>query len=147
MDYSYNGINRTFYPNGENGNDNLQGEFGINVDDAKILFHGRLQFTPQNPLQQSSYTFNNWRFLYVNKEIALDSNDVYAKQIKQGYANEGINITSEKTIEYTYTENGFQAHLYLEKVSDVYTVIEDKTIYMTDIDVVNDPYDRYRCSK
>lgn len=140
VDYSYNGINRTFYPNGENGNDNLQGEFGINVDDAKILFHGRLQLTPQNPLQQSSYTFNNWRFLYVNKEIALDSNDVYAKQIKQGYANEGINITSEKTIEYTYTENGFQAHLYLEKVSDVYTVIEDKTIYMTDIDVVNDPH-------
>lgn len=140
VDYSYNGINRTFYPNGENGNDNLQGEFGINVDDAKILFHGRLQFTPQNPLQQSSYTFNNWRFLYISKEIALDSNDVYAKQIKQGYANEGINITSEKTIEYTYTENGFQAHLYLEKVSDVYTVIEDKTIYMTDIDVVNDPH-------
>ncbi len=140
VDYSYNGINRTFYPNGENGNDNLQGEFGINVDDAKILFHGRLQLTPQNPLQQSSYTFNNWRFLYVNKEIALDSNDIYAKQIKQGYANEGINITSEKTIEYTYTENGFQAHLYLEKVSDVYTVIEDKTIYMTDIDIVNDPH-------
>lgn len=140
VDYSYNGINRTFYPNGENGNDNLQGEFGINVDDAKILFHGRLQFTPQNPLEKSSYTFNNWRFLYVNKEIALDSNDVYAKQIKQGYVNEGINITSEKTIEYTYTENGFQAHLYLEKVSDVYTVIEDKTIYMTDIDVVNDPH-------
>lgn len=140
VDYSYNGINRTFYPNGENGNDNLQGEFGINVDDAKILLHGRLQFTPQNPLQQSSYTFNNWRFLYISKEIALDSNDVYAKQIKQGYANEGIKITSEKTIEYTYTENGFQAHLYLEKVSDVYTVIEDKTIYMTDIDVVNDPH-------
>ena len=140
VDYSYNGINRTFYPNGENGNDNLQGEFGINVDDAKILFHGRLQLTPENPLEKSSYTFNNWRFLYVNKEIALDSNDVYAKQIKQGYANEGINITSEKTIEYTYTENGFQAHLYLEKVSDVYTVIEDKTIYMTDIDVVNDPH-------
>ena len=140
VDYSYNGINRTFYPNGENGNDNLQGEFGINVDDAKILLHGRLQLTPQNPLEKSSYTFNNWRFLYVNKEIALDSNDVYAKQIKQGYANEGINITSEKTIEYTYTENGFQAHLYLEKVSDVYTVIEDKTIYMTDIDVVNDPH-------
>ena len=138
--YSYNGVERTFLSNEEGGNDNLQGEFGINVDDAKILFHGRLQLTPQNPLQQSSYTFNNWRFLYVSKEIALDSNDVYAKQIKQGYANEGINITSEKTIEYTYTENGFQAHLYLEKVSDVYTVIEDKTIYMTDIDVVNDPH-------
>lgn len=138
--YSYNGVERTFLPNEEGGNDNLQGEFGINVDDAKILFHGRLQLTPQNPLQQSSYTFNNWRFLYISKEIALDSNDVYAKQIKQGYANEGINITSEKTIEYTYTENGFQAHLYLEKVSDVYTVIEDKTIYMTDIDVVNDPH-------
>lgn len=138
--YSYNGVERTFLPNEEGGNDNLQGEFGINVDDAKILFHGRLQFTPQNPLEKSSFTFNNWRFLYVNKEIALDSNDVYAKQIKQGYANEGINITSEKTIEYTYTENGFQAHLYLEKVSDVYTVIEDKTIYMTDIDVVNDPH-------
>ena len=139
--YSYNGVERTFLPNEEGGNDNLQGEFGINVDDAKILFHGRLQLTPQNPLEKSSYTFNNWRFLYVNKEIALDSNDVYAKQIKQGYANEGINITSEKTIEYTYTENGFQAHLYLEKVSDVYTtVIEDKTIYMTDIDVVNDPH-------
>lgn len=138
--YSYNGVERTFLSNEEGGNDNLQGEFGINVDDAKILFHGRLQLTPQNPLQQSSYTFNNWRFLYVNKEIALDSNDVYAKQIKQSYANEGINITSEKTIEYTYTENGFQAHLYLEKVSDVYTVIEDKTIYMTDIDIVNDPH-------
>lgn len=138
--YSYNGVERTFLSNEEGGNDNLQGEFGINVDDAKILFHGRLQLTPQNPLEKSSYTFNNWRFLYVNKEIALDSNDVYAKQIKQGYANEGINITSEKTIEYTYTENGFQAHLYLEKVSDVYTVIEDKTIYMTDIDVVNDPH-------
>ena len=138
--YSYNGVERTFLSNEEGGNDNLQGEFGINVDDAKILLHGRLQFTPQNPLEKSSYTFNNWRFLYVNKEIALDSNDVYAKQIKQGYANEGINITSEKTIEYTYTENGFQAHLYLEKVSDVYTVIEDKTIYMTDIDVVNDPH-------
>ena len=138
--YSYNGVERTFLSNEEGGNDNLQGEFGINVDDAKILLHGRLQFTPQNPLEKSSYTFNNWRFLYVNKEIALDSNDVYAKQIKQSYANEGINITSEKTIEYTYTENGFQAHLYLEKVSDVYTVIEDKTIYMTDIDVVNDPH-------
>lgn len=138
--YSYNGVERTFLPNEEGGNDNLQAEFGINVDDAKILFHGRLQFTPQNPLEKSSYTFNNWRFLYVNKEIALDSNDVYAKQIKQGYANEGINITSEKTIEYTYTENGFQAHLYLEKVSDVYTVIEDKTVYMTDIDIVNDPH-------
>lgn len=138
--YSYNGVERTFLSNEEGGNDNLQGEFGINVDDAKILFHGRLQLTPQNPLEKSSYTFNNWRFLYVNKEIALDSNDVYAKQIKQGYVNEGINITSEKTIEYTYTENGFQAHLYLEKVSDVYTVIEDKTIYMTDIDVVNDPH-------
>ena len=138
--YSYNGVERTFLSNEEGGNDNLQGEFGINVDDAKILFHGRLQLTPQNPLQQSSYTFNNWRFLYISKEIALDSNDVYAKQIKQGYANEGINITSEKTIEYTYTENGFQAHLYLEKVSDVYTVIEDKTVYMTDIDVVNDPH-------
>lgn len=138
--YSYNGVERTFLSNEEGGNDNLQGEFGINVDDAKILFHGRLQLTPQNPLEKSSYTFNNWRFLYVNKEIALDSNDVYAKQIKHGYANEGINITSEKTIEYTYTENGFQAHLYLEKVSDVYTVIEDKTIYMTDIDVVNDPH-------
>lgn len=138
--YSYNGVERTFLSNEEGGNDNLQGEFGINVDDAKILFHGRLQLTPQNPLQQSSYTFNNWRFLYISKEIALDSNDVYAKQIKQGYANEGINITSEKTIEYTYTENGFQAHLYLEKVSDVYTVIEDKTIYMTDIDIVNDPH-------
>ena len=138
--YSYNGVERTFLSNEEGGNDNLQGEFGINVDDAKILFHGRLQLTPQNPLEKSSYTFNNWRFLYVNKEIALDSNDVYAKQIKQSYANEGINITSEKTIEYTYTENGFQAHLYLEKVSDVYTVIEDKTIYMTDIDVVNDPH-------
>lgn len=138
--YSYNGVERTFLSNEEGGNDNLQGEFGINVDDAKILFHGRLQFTPQNPLEKSSYTFNNWRFLYISKEIALDSNDVYAKQIKQGYANEGINITSEKTIEYTYAENGFQAHLYLEKVSDVYTVIEDKTIYMTDIDVVNDPH-------
>ena len=138
--YSYNGVERTFLSNEEGGNDNLQGEFGINVDDAKILFHGRLQFTPENPLEKSSYTFNNWRFLYVHKEIALNGSDVYAKQIKQGYANEGINITSEKTIEYTYTENGFQAHLYLEKVSDVYTVIEDKTIYMTDIDVVNDPH-------
>lgn len=140
VDYSYNGIKRTFYPNGENGNDNLQGEFGINIEDKKILFHGRLQFTPQNPLEKSSYTFNNWRFLYVHKEIALNGSDKYAKQIKQGYAGEGINITSEKTIEYVYTENGFQAHLYLEKVSDVYTVIEDKTIYMTDIDVVNDPH-------
>ena len=138
--YSYNGVERTFLSNEEGGNDNLQGEFGINIEDTKILLHGRLQFTPENPLEKSSYTFNNWRFLYVNKEIALDSNDVYAKQIKQGYANEGINITSEKTIEYVYTENGFQAHLYLEKVSDVYTVIEDKTIYMTDIDVVNDPH-------
>lgn len=138
--YSYNGVERTFLSNEEGGNDNLQGEFGINIEDTKILFHGRLQFTPQNPLEKSSYTFNNWRFLYVHKEIALNGSDKYAKQIKQGYANEGINITSEKTIEYVYTENGFQAHLYLEKVSDVYTVIEDKTIYMTDIDVVNDPH-------
>ena len=137
--YSYNGVERTFLSNEEGGNDNLQGEFGINVDDAKIILHGRLQFTPENPLEKSSYTFNNWRFLYISKEIALNGSDKYAKQIKQGYANEGINITSEKTIEYVYTENGFQAHLYLEKVSDVYTVIEDKTIYMTDIDVVNDP--------
>lgn len=140
VDYSYNGVSRTFYPNGENGNDNLQGEFGINVDDAKILFHGRLQLKPHNPLDKASYTFNNWRFIYVNKEIALDSNDIYAKQIKQGYINEGLNITGEKTIEYVYTENGFKAHLYLEKASDVYTAIEDKTIYMTDIDVVNDPH-------
>lgn len=138
--YSYNGMVKTLLPNQENGNDKMQGEFGINVDNAKILLHGRIQFTPNNPLDKASYTFNNWRFIYVNKEIALDNNDIYAKQIKQGYINEGINITGEKTIEYVYTDNGFKAHLYLEKASDVYTAIEDKTIYMTDIDVVNDPH-------
>lgn len=138
--YSYNGQERTFLPDEDGGKDNLQAEFGVNVDDAKILFHGRLQLKPHNPLVKESYTFNNWRFIYVNKEIALDSSDKYANQTKQGYINQGLNITGEKTIEYVYTDNGFKAHLYLEKASDVYTAIEDKTIYMTDIDVVNDPH-------
>ena len=33
-------------------------------------------------------------------EITLDNNDVYAKQTKEGYKRENINITGEKTIEY-----------------------------------------------
>lgn len=139
VDYSYNGVNRTFYPTDSTHNDNLQGEFALNVENNKLLFNGRLQLRPNNTLDKTSYTFNNWRFLYVNKEIALDSNDSYAKQTKTGYTNLGFNITSEKTMNYLYTDNGFQARIYLEKISDVYEAVEDKTIYVTPIDLKYDP--------
>lgn len=139
VDYSYNGVNRTFYPTDSTHNDNLQGEFALNVENNKILFNGRLQLRPNNTLDKTTYTFNNWRFLYVNKEIALDSNDSYAKQTKTGYTNLGFNITSEKTMNYLYTDNGFQARIYLEKISDVYEAVEDKTIYVTPIDLKYDP--------
>lgn len=141
VEYTYNGIKRTFYPAADAVvKDNLQGEFGINVNNSAIVLKGRLQFTPENPLQKTSYTFNNWRFLFINKEITLDNNDVYAKQTKEGYKRENINITGEKTIEYLYTNNGLQARIFLEKVTDTILDVPDKTIFVTPLNMVSDPH-------
>lgn len=138
--YSYNNITKELIPNENNEtSDKMLGEFGINIEENNVIFKGRMQYTPKDAFAKESYTFNNWRFIYVEKNIPLDSNDKFAAQTKDGYKNAGLNIVNEKTIEYTYYDNGFTALFTLEKVNDAYTDIPDKTIYMTPLDINKDP--------
>ncbi len=138
--YSYNGIQKEMVLNQDDTTkDKMAGEFGIDINDNNISFKGRIQHTPHNPFVKESYTFNNWRFLYIEKNINLDKNDKFANQIKSIYENNGIQIKDSKHIEYTYNDNGFSAHIYLEKVSDVYSDIPDKTVYVTPLDIKKDP--------
>ncbi|HIZ88454.1 MAG TPA: Ig-like domain-containing protein, partial [Candidatus Mucispirillum faecigallinarum] len=119
-------------------NDKLQGEFAIDLLTDKYTIKGRLQFTPKNPL--TSYTFNNWRYLYESKEIMLDTADKYSSQTKEVLASQDINITSGTTIEYTYTQDSLKAVIYLTKVNDNTKDILDRTMYVTPVNMASDPH-------
>lgn len=134
VDYTFNGKTETFTPE----NDNLKGEFAINLLEDKYNIKGRLQLTPQNPL--TSYTFNNWRYIYENKEIMLDIEDKFATQTKEMLSVQNIKITSENTIEYTYTQDSFKAVVYLTKVNDEVKEILDRTMYLTPVNMEKDPH-------
>ena len=134
VEYTLGNKTETFTPE----NDNLKGEFAINLLEDKYNIKGRLQLTPQNPL--TSYTFNNWRYIYENKEIMLDSADKYSSQTKEVLASQNINITSENKIEYTYTSDSFKAVIYLTKVNDNTKDILDRTMYVTPVDMNKDPH-------
>lgn len=135
VDYTFGETVKTFTKEA----DKLQGEFAINVDNSTIGLTGRLQFTPAEPLK--SYMFNNWRYLYINKSIVLDEADKYAKQTKDSLLSENVKVTGGKTIEYTYTTtDGLKAVIYLTKVTDLTKTIEDRTIFLTPVDMVNDPH-------
>lgn len=134
VEYTLGNKTETFTPE----NDNLQGEFAINLLEDKYNIKGRLQLTPQNPL--TSYTFNNWRYIYENREIMLDSADKYSSQTKEVLASQNINITSENKIEYTYTSDSFKAVIYLTKVNDNTKDILDRTMYVTPVDMNKDPH-------
>ena len=134
VEYTLGNKTETFTPE----NDNLKGEFAINLLEDKYNIKGRLQLTPQNPL--TSYTFNNWRYIYENKEIMLDSADKYSSQTKEVLASQNINITSENKIEYTYTSDSFKAVIYLTKVNDNTKDILDRTMYVTPVDMAKDPH-------
>lgn len=118
--------------------DNLQGEFAINLLEDKYTVQGRLQYTPANPLV--SYAFNNWRYIYENKEIMLDTADKYSTQTKDILTTQNIKVTSPNTIEYTYTQDSFKAVIYLKKVNDEVKEISDRTMYMTPVDMEKDPH-------
>ena len=134
VEYTLGNKTETFTPE----NDNLQCEFAINLLEDKYNIKGRLQLTPQNPL--TSYTFNNWRYLYENKEIMLDTEDKYSTQTKEILATQNIKVTGADTIEYTYTQESFKAVIYLTKVNDNTKDILDRTMYVTPVDMEKDPH-------
>lgn len=134
VEYSLADKTETFTPE----LDNLQGEFAVNLLEDRYLVQGRLQYTPANPLV--SYTFNNWRYLYENREIMLDIDDKYSTQTKEILAAQNIKVTGADTIEYTYTQESFKAVIYLTKVNDETKEILDRTIYMTPVDMEKDPH-------
>ena len=134
VDYTFNGKTETFTPE----NDNLKGEFAINLLEDKYNIKGRLQLTPQNPL--TSYTFNNWRYIYENKEIMLDTEDKYSSQTKEILSAQNIKVTGADTIEYTYTQDSFKAVVYLTKVNDEVKEILDRTMYLTPVNMEKDPH-------
>ena len=119
-------------------NDKLQGEFAIDLLEDKYKVQGRLQYTPANPLV--SYVFNNWRYIYENKEITLDTEDKYSTQTKDMLSTKNIKVTGADTIEYTYTQDIFKAVIYLTKVNDTVKEILDRTMYMTPVDMEKDPH-------
>ncbi len=119
-------------------NDKLQGEFAIDLLDDKYTVQGRLQYTPANPF--ASYTFNNWRYIYENKEIMLNEMDKYANQTKSALLSENIKVTGQYTLEYTYTQDSFKAVVYLTKVNNEVKEILDRTMYMTPVDMAKDPH-------
>lgn len=118
--------------------DKLQGEFAINLLEDKYTVQGRLQYTPANPLV--SYAFNNYRYIYENKEIILDTTDKYSTQTKEILSAQNIKVTGTNTVEYTYTKDSFKAVIYLTKVNDEVKEISDRTMYMTPVDMYKDPY-------
>ena len=134
VDYTFNGKTETFTPE----NDNLKGEFAINLLEDKYNIKGRLQLTPQNPL--TSYTFNNWRYIYENREIMLDTEDKYSSQTKEILSAQNIKVTGADTIEYTYTQDSFKAVVYLTKVNDEVKEILDRTMYLTPVNMEKDPH-------
>lgn len=134
VDYTLGNITETFTP----ANDNLKGEFAVDLLDDKYSIRGRLQFTPQNPF--NSFTFNNWRYIYESRDIALNSEDKYAAQTKESLKAENINVTGSNTIEYTYTQGSFKAVIYLTKVNNDIKEILDRTIYVTPVDMAKDPH-------
>lgn len=134
VEYTLADKTETFTPE----NDKLQGEFAIDLLDDKYTIKGRLQYTPANPLV--SYTFNNWRYIYENKEIMLDTEDKYSTQTKEILAAQNIKVTGADTIEYTYTQDSFKAVIYLTKVNDETKEILDRTMYMTPVDMAKDPH-------
>lgn len=134
VEYTLADKTETFTPE----TDNLQGEFAVNLLEDKYLVQGRWQYTPANPFL--SYTFNNWRYIYENKEILLDTADKYSSQTKEMLSVQNIKITSENTIEYTYTQDSFKAVIYLTKVNDETKEILDRTMYMTPVNMAEDPH-------
>lgn len=134
VEYTLGNKTETFTPE----NDNLQGEFAINLLEDKYNIKGRLQLTPQNPL--TSYTFNNWRYIYENREIMLDTEDKYSSQTKEILSAQNIKVTGADTIEYTYTQDSFKAVIYLTKVNDETKEILDRTMYMTPVNMAADPH-------
>lgn len=134
VDYTYADETQTFTKD----IDNLKGEFAINLLDNKYTVQGRLQYTPANPF--NSYMFNNWRYIYENKDILLDAADKYSTQTKEALASQNVKITGENTLEYTYSNDSFKAVVYLTKVNDEVKTIEDRTMYMTNIDMKKDPH-------
>lgn len=118
--------------------DKLQGEFAINLLEDKYTVQGRLQYTPANP--RASYVFNNYRYIYENKEIMLDTADKYSTQTKDILSTQNIKVTGTNTVEYTYTKDSFKAVVYLTKVNDEVKEINDRTMYMTPVDMYKDPY-------
>lgn len=134
VEYTLADKTETFTPD----TDKLQGEFAINLLEDKYTIQGRLQYTPADPF--TSYTFNNWRYIYENKEILLDTADKYSSQTKEILATQNINITSSNTLEYTYTKDSFKAVVYLTKVNDEVKEILDRTIYLTPVDMEKDPH-------
>lgn len=134
VEYTLGNKTETFTPE----NDNLQGEFAINLLEDKYNIKGRLQLTPQNPL--TSYTFNNWRYIYENREIMLDTEDKYSSQTKEILSAQNIKVTGADTIEYTYTQDSFKAVIYLTKVNDNTKDILDRTMYLTPVNMEKDPH-------
>ncbi len=134
VEYTLADKTETFTPE----NDKLQGEFAIDLLDDKYTIKGRLQYTPANPLV--SYTFNNWRYIYENKEIMLDTLDKYASQTKDALAAQNIKVTGDYTLEYTYTQDSFKAVIYLTKVNNETKDILDRTIYLTPVNMAADPH-------
>ncbi len=118
--------------------DKLQGEFAVNLLEDRYTVQGRLQYTPADPF--ASYTFNNYRYIYENKEIILDTTDKYSTQTKEILSAQNIKVTGANTIEYTYTKDSFKAVIYLTKVNDETKEILDRTMYMTPVDMAKDPH-------
>ncbi|MDY5050777.1 MAG: hypothetical protein SPF17_05075, partial [Candidatus Mucispirillum faecigallinarum] len=118
--------------------DKLQGEFAVNLLEDRYTVQGRLQYTPADPF--ASYTFNNYRYIYENKEIILDTTDKYSTQTKEILSAQNIKVTGANTIEYTYTQDSFKAVIYLTKVNDETKEILDRTMYMTPVDMAKDPH-------
>lgn len=118
--------------------DKLQGEFAVNLLEDRYTVQGRLQYTPADPF--ASYTFNNYRYIYENKEIILDTTDKYSTQTKEILSAQNIKVTGDYTVEYTYTQDSFKAVIYLTKVNDETKEILDRTMYMTPVDMAKDPH-------
>lgn len=134
VEYTLADRTETFTPE----NDKLQGEFAIDLLDDKYTIKGRLQYTPANPLV--SYTFNNWRYIYENKEIMLDTADKFASQTKDALAAQNIKVTGDYTLEYTFTQDSFKAVIYLTKVNNDIKDILDRTMYLTPVNMAADPH-------
>ena len=116
----------------------FDGEMAIKrLPNNNLSLTGRVQYSP-NKDSDFNY-FTNKRYFYFANTINNPNNEDLQEIYTEKYLDDNrFRVIDEKTIEYRHLDNGLTANMVFEKYLDEEAVIENKQLFKTPIDIVND---------